>query len=166
MPSTFFYFPTIATTSVVPNTPPRLPQVFPEYDPPLYFVTFNVRHRARLLADDRVHAAFVRFARTGGQHGIFVGRYVVMPDHVHLFVRLRPDVVLGQWIRLLKRSLSVQIQRPSPHWQAGFFDHLIRHSESYAAKWDYVRNNPVRAGLVSCAEDWPFQGEIVPLEAE
>jgi REP element-mobilizing transposase RayT len=49
-------------------------------------------------------------------------------------------------------------------WQRGFFDHLIRNTESYAQKWDYVRENPVRAGLVSRREDWPFQGEIVEID--
>ena len=34
-----------------------------------------------------------------------------------------------------------------PFWRRGFFDHLIRNTESYAQKWDYVRENPVRAGL-------------------
>jgi len=43
------------------------------------------------------------------------------------------------------------------------FDHLIRSTESYVQKWDYVRENPVRAGLVSRREDWPFQGEIVEI---
>jgi len=49
-------------------------------------------------------------------------------------------------------------------WRRGFFDHLIRNTESYAQKWDYVRENPIRAGLVSTTEDWPFQGEIVEIE--
>jgi hypothetical protein len=49
-------------------------------------------------------------------------------------------------------------------WQPGFFDHLLRGSESYHEKWRYVRENPVRAGLVSCAEDWPYQGEIVRID--
>jgi hypothetical protein len=48
-------------------------------------------------------------------------------------------------------------------WQAGFFDHLLRRSESYAAKWEYVRRNPVRAGLVSEPDLWPYQGEIEPI---
>ena len=47
-----------------------------------------------------------------------------------------------------------------------FFDHLIRHGESYAQKWEYVRQNPVRAGLVHLADEWPWQGEIVRLEAK
>jgi hypothetical protein len=36
----------------------------------------------------------------------------------------------------------------------------MRRSESYAEKWDYGRNNPVRAGLVKHADDWPYQGEL------
>jgi hypothetical protein len=36
----------------------------------------------------------------------------------------------------------------------------MRSSESYAERWEYVRCNPVRAGLVSKPDDWPYQGEI------
>jgi hypothetical protein len=50
-----------------------------------------------------------------------------------------------------------------PHWQEGFFDHVLRSSESDAQKWEYVHLNPVRAGLVADAEEWPYQGEVVPL---
>jgi putative transposase len=88
-----------------------------------------------------------------------------MPDHVHLFVQGSLDFVLAQWVRLLKRDLSNVIPIDRPHWQNGFFDHLIRNSESYAQKWEYVRENPVRAGLVVTAEAWPYQGELVRLEA-
>jgi putative transposase len=52
----------------------------------------------------------------------------------------------------------------SPHWQKGFFDHLLRSEESAAEKWEYVRDNPVRAGLVVDVNDWEFAGEIFPLE--
>ena len=51
----------------------------------------------------------------------------------------------------------------SGFWQDGFFDHLIRNSESYGQKWAYVHENPVRKGMVAKAEDWPFGGEIVPI---
>jgi putative transposase len=48
----------------------------------------------------------------------------------------------------------------SPIWQRHFWDTQLRRGESYAAKWDYVVTNPVRAGLVSRPEDWPYQGEM------
>ncbi|MEY2519775.1 MAG: REP-associated tyrosine transposase [Verrucomicrobiota bacterium] len=149
----------------MPERPPRLERIFACYDPPLYFVTFNTSHRWKLLANARVHNRFMTFSKIGETRNIAVGRYVLMPDHVHLFVQGSLDFILTQWVRLLKRDLSNVIPIDRPHWQKGFFDHLIRNSESYAQKWEYVRKNPVRAGLAVTAEAWPYQGELVRLEA-
>jgi putative transposase len=149
----------------MPHRPPRLHRIFQRYDPPLYFVTFNSHKRRKLLANSRVHNALIHFAQEGQLRGIGLGRYVIMPDHVHLFVRGNLDFSLRQWVRILKRALSTAIGSQPPHWQQGFFDHLIRHSESYAEKWEYERQNPVRAGLVRNPDEWPWQGEIVRLEA-
>ena len=86
-----------------------------------------------------------------------------MPDHMHLFVRGR-NLDLSRGIRSLKRTLSGVIPANPPHWQEGFFDHLVRQDESYARKWEYVRCNPVRAKLVKQAGEWPYQGEIVIID--
>ena len=154
------------TVLFMPNRPPRLDWVFQLYDPPLYFVTFNTHKRRKILANAAMRDALIRFAEEGEVRGIGIGRYVIMPDHVHLFVRGSLDFSLKQWVRLLKRGLSKAISSSPPHWQQGFFDHLIRHSESYVEKWEYVRQNPVRAGLVQDAAEWPWQGEVIRLEAE
>ena len=53
-----------------------------------------------------------------------------------------------------------------PLWQEEFFDHLLRSGESYESKWEYVRDNPVRAGLVKCASEWRFQGELNKLQMD
>ena len=88
-----------------------------------------------------------------------------MPEYAHLFVRGSLDFVLAQWVRLLKRDLSTVIPVERPHGQKVFFDHLIRNSESYSTKWEYVRENPVRAGLAEHADTWPYQGELARLAA-
>ena len=101
-----------------------------------------------------------------------------MPDHVHLFVRLgaASETTVSDWIKGLKRHLDTAIgaagharlasaaRKPASFWQPGFHDHLLRHSESYAEKWNYVRENPVRAGLVTTADDWRYAGEIVIID--
>jgi REP-associated tyrosine transposase len=93
---------------------------------------------------------------------------VLVPDHIHLFAAFRPGTTtLSAWMKSLKNSLSKVLRamgKPSSHWQDGFFDHILRSSESYEQKWLYVRDNPVRAGLVTRAELWPYQGEIRPLQ--
>ena len=52
---------------------------------PLYFVTLCTYGRAPLLVTDGVHLAFVDFAKRGDFYGVYVGSYVLMPDHAHLF---------------------------------------------------------------------------------
>jgi REP element-mobilizing transposase RayT len=145
------------------NRPPRLQVIHPQYTSPLFFVTFNARNHRSILDTPAVHGRFIKFAQGAAERNIGVGRYVIMPTHIHLFVQGTGGFILSEWIRLLKRNLSHGIESPPPHWQEGFFDHLLRHDESYAQKWDYVRNNPVRGQLVAQPEDWPYQGEITRL---
>jgi len=147
------------------HVPPRLSVIFQDYDTPLYFVTFCTLNRISWLACLSVHEAFLRYAGVGVETGrAAVGRYVIMPDHIHLFVRVAQDEQLGRWIAGLKHNLSASLP-PSTYeqgkWQPGFFDHMIRHDESYAETWNYVRENPVRKGLVQTADAWPYQGEVV-----
>ena len=144
--------------------PPRLDMLYQHYADPVYFVTFNTHDRAKLLATSAVHEQFVAFAQEAASRDIAVGRYVIMPDHIHLFVAGPREFALGRWVGTLRRALSQAITTPSPHWQDGFFDHLLRNGESYAQKWEYVRLNPVRAGLCGEAGEWPYQGEIVVID--
>jgi putative transposase len=144
----------------------RLDWVFA--DRPLYFVTACIEGRRSILANELVFHAFQEFSFEGLERGFFVGRFVLMPDHLHLFIVVPREVphALSIWMKGLKRSLTRVLDEmgvSSPHWQKGFFDHVMRSGESYSEKWNYVRNNPVRAGLVAEAEAWPFQGEIYEL---
>jgi REP element-mobilizing transposase RayT len=92
-----------------------------------------------------------------------MGRYVIMPDHVHLFVRGGHGFVLSTWIGGLKRAISATVAKQRL-WQPGFFDHVLWSTESYGEKWNYVQENPVRAGLVDYAANWPYQGEIAVID--
>jgi REP element-mobilizing transposase RayT len=90
-----------------------------------------------------------------------------MPDHVHLFVCGDPDFVLGPWIGALNQALAKATPRSRSDgqiWQEGFFDHLLRNDESMGQKWIYIRENAMRGGWVAHSDDWPFQGEIVPID--
>lgn len=46
------------------------------------------------------------------------------------------------------------------HWQKDFYDHIIRNHEDIAVQVKYILDNPVRKGLVSSWQEYPFKGSI------
>jgi putative transposase len=151
----------------IKGRPPRLGQIFHTYDPPLYFTTICTIHRQKigdLGTAQRAFECYIRRARD--EFGVAVGKYLIMPDHVHFFVRGSDDFKLAQWVNGLKRAISVAFGATKKHplWQPGFFDHVLRNDESYSQKWEYVHENPVRAGLIARADEWPYQGELVVID--
>jgi putative transposase len=150
--------------------PRRPPRIIPWHGiQPLYFVTFNTHARRSLLATREIFEAFTEFgARAHRDHHVDIGRFVILPDHIHLFVIFPADgPTLPSWIKSLKAVLGKTLLRSGiskPHWQEGFFDHLLRNKESYDQKWAYVLENPVRAGLCATADEWPWSGEITRIE--
>jgi putative transposase len=143
----------------------RLPFIWQKQ--PIYFVTTCVAGRRLLLAKPDTHAILLdEWAGLRKRHGWTVGRYVVMPDHVHFFmapVRMEDtplNRVVGKWKEWTAKRILKACGGTAPLWQPEFFDHLLRSQESLSEKWAYVCNNPVRAGLVTQAEDWPYAGAV------
>jgi putative transposase len=154
--------PHFTVGGMIKDRPHRLDLIYTNQ--PLYFVTFATRDRKRIPSLDGAQAVLEQYAHRAIENfNVALGRYVIMPDHVHLFVRGGRDFTLSPWIGGLKRAMSVAL-KSSRLWQPGFFDHILRSNESYGEKWNYVRENPVRAGLVKSAGDWPYQGEIVSMD--
>jgi putative transposase len=143
----------------------RLERVFQNH--PIYFITANTHERRKIFDNADVYTRLIEFANEGPQHGAWLGAYVLMPDHLHAFVALDDERInLPKWGKSLKNALSEILRTHgvrSPHWQKGFFDHVLRSGESYSEKWHYVRENPVRAGFVKHWSEWPFLGEIFDL---
>jgi putative transposase len=143
---------------VQPAMRKRLERVW--IDAPIYFVTICSRNRRSLLDRDEVAKIFISEWRAAhDRHGWAVGRYVIMPDHVHFFCRPERDAkslsdFVGFWKSYTSRRIHAPRQpRSTPAattlWQRGFFDHVLRSSESYSEKWNYIPGQPCpsRVGL-------------------
>jgi putative transposase len=90
-----------------------------------------------------------------------VGYYLLMPDHLHLFCAPRDlRFTLEKWMAYWKSQFTRKHLIEGWEWQRGGFHHRLRHARSFQEKWAYVRENPLRKGLVNRAEDWPFCGIV------
>jgi putative transposase len=129
--------------------------------PTIIFLTVCTDAKRPILANEQAHELLRQTWTNANKWS--VGRYVIMPNHVHLFCSPSDtDCTIKNWISYW-RNMSTRnwpVDEQKPVWQRDFWDMQLRVSDNYHDKWLYVRNNPVRAGLVSRAEDWPYAGEI------
>ena len=128
----------------------------------IVFATICTRNRQALLASPSVHDLLIEGWSAASSW--LVGRYVILPDHLHLFAAPHglesPDFRrwVGYWKSLVTKAWPGKAA--GSIWQRDVWDRELRTGESYTSKWEYVRENPVRHGLVARFEDWPFQGEL------
>ena len=121
-----------------------------------YFVTVCCQLRGEnQLAKTTVANGLFESINYRNQQAIWHVRLaVLMPDHVHLLISFgqtekRIQTIVSKWKEWTAKSLSIK-------WQRDFFEHRLRREESLQEKANYILFNPVRAGLVSRPEEWPF----------
>jgi putative transposase len=111
---------------------------------------FRVEARARLLVD------VLLGYRDQGKY--LLHEFVVMPDHIHLLLTPAGEVSLEKAVQFIKGGYSYRLRKMEKIqvWQGSFTNHRIRDAEDYERHCEYVRLNPVRAGLVREAASYPF----------
>jgi len=127
----------------------------------VYFITLNVRRRARVLsvirdgralhtdAGNEVEQALVTVCAR--YRGVALDTWVIMPDHVHVVVKLGVDaekglhaligMVKGLSARMINRLWDTEGRR---FWQRGFDCGVVRTAEQLARVRQYVTQNPNR----------------------
>ena len=136
----------------------RLPHSTPSLvaDGALYFITINcVPRNHNQLAYPAIASAISQSLLYLQEDGkLWVSLLMLMPDHLHGLFSFTHEVSMRRLIYDWKRFVA---RRNAITWQCDFFDHRIRNDASRDEKWHYIRNNPVRKGLVKTPDEWPFQ---------
>jgi putative transposase len=142
--------------------PPRLRAVLlPSGKSIIYFVTMCVKDRRHVLATPEMFESIKATIQQLKKWHVLAG--VVMPDHVHWIVSPAEDreLSVGDFSHGFKRVLRNRVGSQSWEWQRGCFDRLLRSDENLQSKWIYVKDNPVRHGLVQRAEEWPYYLDFI-----
>jgi REP element-mobilizing transposase RayT len=126
-----------------------------------YHVVIVTRDRLPLLSGGLATRAVDELGRVAEATSFDVLAYVMMPDHMHALVNGTTDSSdLIRFVQRFKQRLGYEHKRATRAqlWQPSFFDHALRRAEAAEAIAQYIVENPVRAGLVQCVEEWPFFG--------
>ena len=145
-----------------PRRPPRIPG-FAYRGCYRYFLTFCTFNRSHVFVEhDVVTAVLQQMLRTSDEERFAIRAYCFMRDHVHLVVEGLDDRSdLRRWVKVAKQRAAYVCRKQFGVmclWQEGYHERVLRSDETTGTVVRYVLNNPVRAGLVTRAEDYPFLG--------
>jgi REP-associated tyrosine transposase len=104
------------------------------------------------------------FLRAADEHSFALSAYCFMPDHVHaLMLGRSADSDFGKCVRLIKQLSSHDFFKLTGRrlWKASYWDNTLRANGKTVDVIRYIVTNPVKAGLVSNALDYPFWGSAV-----
>ena len=119
-----------------------------------YFLTICTHNRRCIFGEPAALNVFGKIAEEQMQRiaahydGVYVDKYVVMPNHVHLILKIEDtdhNFNVSQIIAQYKSGVSRQIRQIDSEmqiWQRSFHDHIIRNQKSYESIWNYIDGNP------------------------
>ncbi|MEX2517116.1 MAG: transposase [Gammaproteobacteria bacterium] len=124
-----------------------------------YLVTFVTKARFKYF-EDYINARMAARGIIDNDISLHVETmaYVVMPDHVHWLIRLKPCGYLSRVVQLYKAKISYQIG--AGLWQRGFHDRAVRRMEDTIDIARYIVANPLRSGLVDDIAEYPYWDAI------
>lgn len=119
----------------------------------IMMITTNVLDREPLFAN----ATFAREAieclyRVQVLYPFFLYAFVIMPDHCHFLVRVAPPETIGRIMNTYKSGLTFDLGI-SKLWQRRYHLQITAYPDQTK---HYIHQNPIKAGLVEVAEDYPW----------
>ena len=126
-----------------------------------FFVTSSTASGRSIFQTDRMASLFVDVLRSiMKSHKINIHEFVIMRDHIHILMTLQADITLEKSMQLIKGNFSFRAKKElgfqGEIWQRGYSDVRILDELSFKKHEDYIKNNPVNAGLVTAAENYEY----------
>ncbi len=129
-----------------------------------YFVTLCCFRRQKLLSGQEVCQSVLTLLRSESADRCFrVLAYCVMPDHLHFLAEgtdAGSDLLHFMKSYKIKTTRAYVAQVARPLWQKGYYEHILRAGKALESVAWYIWLNPVRRGIVSRPQEYPFAGSF------
>ncbi len=121
-----------------------------------HFITISCYRHAFILGTADARDTFQKILEeTRHKYGFDVIGYVIMSNHVHLLVSEPEQGNLSTAIQVLKQRFS-RTRTEEFVWEPRYHDFNVFSEHKKWEKLHYMHQNPVTAGLVELAEQWPW----------
>ncbi|HWA26723.1 MAG TPA: transposase [Lacunisphaera sp.] len=119
-----------------------------------YFITANI-HGTGLEKPTVTARIMEEWRRLEVEKSWLMLSGVVMPDHVHLLIRLCQGRSLSESMRMFRGRLAPVLRTEGLRWQGAYYEHRLRKPDEITPVIFYIYLNPHRAGLLEQIDAWP-----------
>jgi len=124
-----------------------------------YFITASTFQKQSLFQADRMAALLVDVLFHYRRQGKYLlHEFVLMPNHFHLLIT--PTITLERALQLIKGGFSFRAKKELGFaggiWQPSYHDRRVRDAAEYFAFREYIHRNPLKRGLASKPEEYPY----------
>jgi len=138
-----------------------------------YFLTVVTQNREPILIDN-IELLRESFRRSKKRYNYKIDAIIVLPDHFHMIITPKVPEEYSAIISFIKRSfvygLDIELKQKfranlstsqyrrqhSGVWQRRFYEHTIRDERDLYNHLEYMKNNPLKHGLVENIKDWKY----------
>jgi len=129
-----------------------------------FLITSVAHNRRRIFQVDATARLCIEILQRYRRQGLYkLHAFVVMPDHIHLLITTEN---LPEAMKHIRGGFSHALASKFEVWQSDFDDREIHNEKGYLDARHYIHQNPVRAGLVVNAEDYPYSSAFRPKGVE
>ena len=126
-----------------------------------FHVTSSTSGKRFLLQSGRAAQLFLRMLQEYRAEGKFLlHEFVIMPDHFHVLITVGADTTVERAVQFIKGGFAFRAGKElglkAPIWQRGFSEVRVRNAQAASRICEYIRDNPVVAGMVQQASDYPY----------
>jgi REP element-mobilizing transposase RayT len=129
-----------------------------------FFVTMRLKSPEPIFANPKsadLVVETIQFFRRQGEVEVY--GYVVMPDHVHVLLKLLSPLTLSRWLNRFKSYVAHKLGFGTI-WQRGCWSEVIDKDHFVRQKLNYIHENPVRARITETAVDYKWSSARACLE--
>ena len=125
-----------------------------------FFVTCRLLPRRARLGEAEFEQLAGVIGERRDEHRFLLTAWVLLPDHWHAIFFPRFPLTISRVMEAIKVGSTLRINAGRKEngllWQRRFFDRALRTVKEYSETVAYIHHNPVKAGLVRHATDWPW----------
>lgn len=126
-----------------------------------YHITARANHRELLMEPGSVKEMFLNVVAAAKKRFSFrLDNFVVMDNHFHFLLQPFDGANLSEIMKWILQTFAIRYNRANGlwghFWGSRFFSWIVPSAEAFLRAFRYLDENPVRAGLVETAEDWPW----------